>query len=298
MSEPVFITVKDLTMGWSDRVLQRGASFEVRRGTVFAILGGSGCGKSTLLRYLVGLERPMAGEIDFEGNGPPQLAVGRPPYGVMFQGGALLGSMSVAENVALPLVQWTDLSKPAIEAIVRTKLRLVQLEQAADKLPSEISGGMKKRAAIARAMALDPELLFLDEPSAGLDPVSSAELDDLILTLKRTLGLTVVIVTHELESIYSIVDECIFLDKESASILARGNPRELRDTATEPRLVNFFHRKPRGSDEEEAESLDPGPAPYSPSAYLLAARPSQFPPAQDAPKRRFLSKSKRAARKP
>lgn len=275
-----FIVVKDLTMGWSDRILQRDASFTVRRGTVFAILGGSGCGKSTMMRYLVGLEQPMSGDIQYTDRGAPSLAVGRPPFGVMFQGGALLGSMSVAENVALPLIQWTDLPKPAIEAIVRSKLRLVQLEQAADKLPSEISGGMKKRAAIARAMALDPDLLFLDEPSAGLDPVSSAELDELILTLKRTLGLTVVIVTHELESIYSIADECIFLHKETASILARGNPRELRDNATDPRLVHFFHRQAR-KDADEPESVEPAErradqAQYAPS-FVMRARPPVAP---------------------
>ncbi len=252
-----YIEVRDLTMGWSDRVLQKEASFTVMRGTVFAILGGSGCGKSTLMRYLVGLESPMSGDINYVGKGEPSLTVGRPPYGVMFQGGALLGSMTIAENVALPLVQWTDLPKPAIAAVVRSKLRLVQLEQASEKLPSEISGGMKKRAAIARAMALDPELLFLDEPSAGLDPVSSAELDELILTLKRTLGLTVVLVTHELESIYSIADECIFLHKESATILARGNPRQLRDEATDPRIVHFFHRQPRKEGGDEPEAVEP-----------------------------------------
>jgi len=278
MAEPEpFITVKNLTMGWSDRILQKDASFTVMRGTVFAVLGGSGCGKSTMMRYLVGLEQPMAGDIHFAGRGAPELTVGRPPYGVMFQGGALLGSMTVAENVALPLQQWTDLPKPAIEAIVRSKLRLVQLEQAADKLPSEISGGMKKRAAIARAMALDPELLFLDEPSAGLDPVSSAELDELILTLKRTLGLTVVIVTHELESIYAIADECIFLHKESATILARGNPRELRDTATDPRLVHFFHRQPRKEGGDEPEAVEPAERRSDQSQYApkVARRPKQ-----------------------
>jgi phospholipid/cholesterol/gamma-HCH transport system ATP-binding protein len=273
-------------MGWSDRILQKDASFTVMRGTVFAILGGSGCGKSTLMRYLVGLEQPMAGDINYVGKGEPSLTVGRPPYGVMFQGGALLGSMTVAENVALPLIQWTDLPKPAIAAVVRSKLRLVQLEQASEKLPSEISGGMKKRAAIARAMALDPDLLFLDEPSAGLDPVSSAELDELILTLKRTLGLTVVIVTHELESIYGIADECIFLHKESATILARGNPRQLRDEATDPRIVHFFHRQPRKEGGDEPESVEPAErrgdhAHYSPSVR----RPLRGPVPLAAPSR-------------
>lgn len=277
-----YIEVKNLTMGWSDRVLQKDATFTVLRGSVFAILGGSGCGKSTLMRYLVGLEQPMAGDINYVGKGEPSLTVGLPPYGVMFQGGALLGSMTVAENVALPLVQWTTLPKEAIAAVVRSKLRLVQLEKAAEKLPSEISGGMKKRAAIARAMALDPELLFLDEPSAGLDPVSAAELDELILTLKRTLGLTVVLVTHELESIYAIADECIFMHAESASILARGNPRQLRDEATDPRIVHFFHRQPRSKDVgEEPESVEPAErrgdqAHYAPTVRR-PARPSLVP---------------------
>lgn len=260
MSGAPIIQVTDLTMGWPDRILQEHASFSVQRGTTFAILGGSGCGKSTMLRYLVGLESPMGGTVHIDGIGTPSLDAGRPPFGVMFQGGALLGSMSVAENVALPLVEWSGLPAPAIEAIVRSKLRLVGLQGAADKLPSEISGGMKKRAAIARAMALDPDLLFLDEPSAGLDPVSSAELDELILTLKRTLGLTVVIVTHELESIYTIADDCIFLDKESKTILARGNPKELRDSVTLPNLVRFFHRQPeRGAETDGPPTKDDTP---------------------------------------
>ena len=236
------VEVRDLTIGWGDTILQKNATFDVHRGDVFAILGGSGCGKSTLLRFLIGLEEPLTGSVRFAGRTLEEYSVPRPRFGVMFQSGALLGSMTVGENVALPLEQWTDLPKEAIAAIVLAKLRLVGLGNAVDKLPSEISGGMKKRAAIARAMALEPELLFLDEPSAGLDPVSAVELDELILTLNRTLGLTVVLVTHELESIFKIVSRCIMLDKETKSIIARGDPRELRDKSDDPRVRSFFHR--------------------------------------------------------
>ena len=236
------IQVTDLTMGWGDVALLEHASFQVERGDVFAILGGSGCGKSTLLRYIIGLDQPLAGEIVIEGLGHPNLAVGRPPFGVMFQSGALFGSLTVGENVGLSLEQWTKLPAPAIGAIVRAKLRLVGLEGAENKLPSELSGGMKKRAAIARALALEPSLVFLDEPSAGLDPVSAVELDELILTLNRVLGLTVVLVTHELPSIFKIAKRCIMLDKETKSIIAEGDPRELRDNSKDPKVHSFFNR--------------------------------------------------------
>jgi phospholipid/cholesterol/gamma-HCH transport system ATP-binding protein len=241
MSAPL-ITVKDLTIGWGERNLLEDASFEVERGEVFAILGGSGCGKSTLLRYLTGLEMPKSGSIWIEGVGKPILEVGRPAYGVMFQSGALFGSMTVGENLALPLKEWTDLPADAVDAIVRAKLRLVGLKGFEHHYPSEISGGMKKRAAIARAMTLEPSLIFLDEPSAGLDPVSAVELDELILTLNKGLGLTVVIVTHELASIFKIARRCIMLDKHTRSIIARGDPRELRDSHPDPTVHNFFNR--------------------------------------------------------
>lgn len=242
MNDTSLIRVSDLTMGWGSRILLQNATFEVQRGDVFAILGGSGCGKSTLLRYLIGLETPMAGKIEIAGVSDRHIEVRRPSFGVMFQSGALLGSMTVGENIALPLQEWTSLPPDAILAIVRAKLRLVGLQDAENKLPSELSGGMKKRAAIARAMALEPELLFLDEPSAGLDPISSVELDELILTLNRGFGLTVVIVSHELASIYTIVKHCILLDQESRSIIARGTPGELRDQSTDPRVQRFFKR--------------------------------------------------------
>ena len=242
MSEPL-ITVRGPTVGHSDRVLLENADFEVARGDVFVILGGSGCGKSTLLRHLIGLDQPLAGRIEIAGVGTPRLVGEAPAFGVMFQSGALFSSLTVGENVAFPLAEWTDLPQPAISAIVRAKLALVGLEAAEDKLPAEISGGMKKRAAIARALAFEPALLFLDEPSAGLDPVSAAELDELIVVLNRAMGLTVVMVTHELPSIFRVGKSCIMLDKESRSIIARGDPRVLERSSSDPRVRRFFRRE-------------------------------------------------------
>ncbi len=241
MSTPL-ITVDALTLGWGDLILLKDVSFAVERGEIFAILGPSGCGKSTLLRILSGLDEPMAGTVEIEGVGAPTLEVGRPTYGVMFQSGALFGSMTVGENVALALTEWTDLPRSAVSAIVRSKLRLVGLQGSEYLQPSQLSGGMKKRAAIARAMALEPDLIFLDEPSAGLDPVSAAELDELILTLNAHLGITFVLVTHELASIFKIAKRCILLDRPTQSILARGDPRELRDNSEVPDVRDFFNR--------------------------------------------------------
>jgi phospholipid/cholesterol/gamma-HCH transport system ATP-binding protein len=242
MSEPL-ISVRGLSVGHADRLLLENADFDVEQGDVFVILGGSGCGKSTLLRHLIGLEAPRAGSIHIAGIGAPRLRGAAPEYGVMFQSGALFGSLTVGENVAFALQEWTDLPEPAIDAIVKAKLALVGLEGAEDKLPAEISGGMKKRAAIARAMAFEPNLLFLDEPSAGLDPVSAAQLDDLIMVLNRALGLSVVMVTHELPSILRVGKNCIMLDKETRSIIARGDPRELGRTSPDPRVRQFFARE-------------------------------------------------------
>jgi phospholipid/cholesterol/gamma-HCH transport system ATP-binding protein len=241
MNAPL-ITATDVSVGFDDVTLLENASFDVMPGEVFAILGRSGCGKSTLLRYLTGLDEPKGGRVAIAGLGTPSLAVGRPSYGVMFQSGALFGSMTVGENLALALTEWTDLPPDAVEAIVRAKLRLVGLPDCEDKLPSELSGGMRKRAAIARAMALEPSLLFLDEPSAGLDPVTAAELDGLILALSISLGLTVVLVTHDLQSLFRIAARCILLDAESKSIIARGDPRALRDGHGLPAVDRFFGR--------------------------------------------------------
>ena len=240
MSEPV-ITVEGLTIGWGERVLMQDLTFDVPPGDVFAILGGSGSGKSTLLRNMIGLEVPMSGRVAIRGVGEDD--DGRPSFGVLFQSGALFGSMTVGENVALPLEQWTTLDRASIDAIVHAKLALVGLGGSEDQLPSEISGGMKKRAGIARALALDPPIIFLDEPSAGLDPVSSVELDNLIRTLSDALGVTTVIVTHELQSIFAIVKHCIMLDRDARGIIARGDPRELRDGSADPRVARFLNRR-------------------------------------------------------
>ena len=236
------IDVSDLTIGWGDKVLLKEVGFRVLRGDIFVVLGGSGCGKSTLLRHLIGLEAPLAGQIGFAPEIQQRGRGGRPSVGVMFQSGALLGSFTVGENVALQLEQWTSLPREAIQTITCAKLRLVGLDGAIDKMPAELSGGMKKRAAIARAMVLEPELLFLDEPSAGLDPVTANDLDDLILDLNRRLGTTIVIVTHDLDSIFKVGKRCIMLDREQRGIIAEGDPRELRDRSRDPRVRAFFHR--------------------------------------------------------
>jgi len=244
MSEPL-IRVQGLSIGWDQHVLINEATFDVARGDVFVILGESGCGKSTLLRSLIGLEPPLGGSIDIQGIGSPRLEGAAPEYGVMFQSGALFSSMTVGENVGFALQEWTSLPTEAVSAIVKAKLALVGLEGTGDKLPAELSGGMKKRAAIARAMAFEPSLIFLDEPSAGLDPVSAAELDELILALNRGLGLTVVMVTHELESILKVGTTCIMLDKDSKTIVASGDPRQLKAESTNQKVRQFFNREAR-----------------------------------------------------
>jgi len=214
------ITVDNLRIGWGTRVLMENVSFQVERGAVFAILGGSGSGKSTLLRYLIGLERPKAGRINIEGIGEPHSYDGVPRFGVLFQSGALFSSMTLAENLTLPLTRWTPISGETARELVQAKLDLVGLGPFAEHLPGEISGGMKKRAGIARALMLEADLLFFDEPSAGLDPISAVELDHLILTLSRDLGITIVIVTHELPSIFPVASHCIVLDKVAKGIVA------------------------------------------------------------------------------
>lgn len=251
------ISVRNLTCGYDDTVVVENVSFDVMRGEVFVILGGSGCGKSTLLKNMIGLYQPMEGQVFYgddeftKSEGADRDRIIR-EFGVMYQMGALFGSMSILQNVMLPLEEFTDLPRDAITMIAKSKLAMVNLEGAMYKLPSALSGGMKKRAAIARAMALDPQILFLDEPGAGLDPISSAELDELILNLSKSLGITFVIVTHELESIYKTADRVIMLDKAVKRIVAQGDPKELRDTSDNVFVKRFFHRMPSyGTTDEE-----------------------------------------------
>jgi len=252
---PVHIVVKDLTMAYGDFLIQRDLNFEIRRGDIFIIMGGSGCGKSTLLRHLIGLKAPAKGEVFYDGRAFWQApdadrdAMKR-GFGVLFQSGALWSSMTLAENIGLPLRQYTKLDEEAIRAVAAYKLALVGLTGFEDYYPNEISGGMRKRAGLARAMAMDPDILFFDEPSAGLDPISAKLLDDLILELRDTLQTTVVIVTHELASIFAIGSNCVFLDAESKTQLATGNPRELRDHCPNDRVREFLWRgvEPRQAD--------------------------------------------------
>ncbi len=238
------LEVRDLAIGYGGVPLLEEIAFDVARGEVFAILGGSGCGKSTLLRTLIGLQPPLGGRVHFTGIGSPAKAMTPPQFGVLFQSSALFGSWTLLQNVALPLQKWTNLPADAVQAVATARLRLVGLEGFANHLPSEVSGGMRKRAGIARALALDPPILFFDEPSAGLDPVTSAELDELVLTLSRTLGVTIVLVTHELPSILHIADRCIMLDRDAGGIIARGAPRELAERSADPRVIAFFRRQP------------------------------------------------------
>jgi phospholipid/cholesterol/gamma-HCH transport system ATP-binding protein len=245
---PTVVEARDLTARFGSNTLFEHVSFDVRRGEVFVILGGSGCGKSTLLKLMIGLVPPAAGRVGIlgtdvwstEGEGRLDLLK---RIGVMWQQGALFGSQTLLENVEMPLAEHTTLSPEARTEVARAKLGLVGLSEAAARLPSEVSGGMLKRAGIARALALDPPILFLDEPSAGLDPITSAGLDELIRDLSRSLGSTFVVVTHELASILAIGDRCIMLDKEAKGMIAEGDPRELRDHGTHPTVRAFFRRE-------------------------------------------------------
>ena len=241
------IEVRDLTMGYDDFVVQRDLDFTIRRGEVFIIMGGSGCGKSTLLKLMIGLKEPMSGDVYYDGqpfwqadNAAQQTVKRR--FGTLFQSGALWSSMTLAENIELALKQYTRLSSAEMREVAAYKLMLVGLAGFEDYYPNEISGGMKKRAGLARAMALDPEILFFDEPSAGLDPLTAKRLDDLILELRDSLGTTVVVVTHELASIFAIGDNAVFLDADSKTQLATGHPAALRDSHPDQHVRNFLRR--------------------------------------------------------
>ena len=243
------VTVRDLTMAYGDFVLMRDLTFTINRGDIFIIMGGSGCGKSTMMTILIGLKAPakgkvLYGDVDFWGADQQTRDRIIRRAGVMYQSGALWSSMTLAENIALPLETYTDLSPGQIREVVKLKLALVGMAGFEEFYPSEISGGMQKRAGIARAMALDPEVLFFDEPSAGLDPITSVERDNLIKGINAGMGTTMVIVTHELESIFNIAHRVIMLDKEARRIIAEGDPRELKDHSTDPRVLNFFNRRP------------------------------------------------------
>jgi phospholipid/cholesterol/gamma-HCH transport system ATP-binding protein len=241
------IVVKGLDMGYGSFILMRNLNFTVNRGDVFIIMGGSGCGKSTLMKILIGLKEPLRGEVCYgntsfwESDQEEKERIMR-RFGVLYQSGALFSSMTLAENVALPLEQYTDMNKSQIRNMVSLKLALVGLAGFEEFYPSEISGGMQKRAGLARAMALDPDILFFDEPSAGLDPVSARLLDDLILELRASLGTTFVVVTHELASIFAIGNNSVFLDVDSRTMTASGDPKKLLAESKDPKVRNFLTR--------------------------------------------------------
>ncbi len=248
MSEPFKIEASGLSLGYGAEVVQRDVALRVRPGSIFALMGGSGSGKSTVLKGLIGLLRPQAGTVLVDGEPywpgtPAQRTALNRRFGVLFQSGALWSSLTVAQNVALPLTLFTRRRPAAIADLVRFKLALVGLEDAAGRMPSELSGGMRKRAGIARALALDPDVLFFDEPSAGLDPVTSRRLDDLILELRDGLGTTIVLVSHELPSLFAIADDGAFLDADTRTVIATGAPTALRDNSTDPTVRAFMHRE-------------------------------------------------------
>ena len=245
--QDIMLKAENLHLGYNGRTVLKDVNFSVRAGEIFGILGNSGCGKSTLLKHLIGIYTPVGGSISLLGekldpSSPEAYKNLMTRIGVTYQGGALFGSMTVAENVALPLELHTDKSKEEIHAIVQKKLELVDLADFGSFMPGELSGGMRKRAGLARALALDPKLLFFDEPSAGLDPLAAANLDSLILSMRKDLGVTVVIVTHELDSIFSITDRVIVIDKREKTVVAAGDPRKLRTDSDNQFVRNFLNR--------------------------------------------------------
>jgi len=241
------VSVRKLTMAYGDSIIQRDLTFDVPKGEILVVMGESGCGKSTLLRHIIGLNQPAAGAIyrnghDFWACKEAERDKIMRTSGILFQAGALWSSMTLSENIALPLVQFTDNPPSVIADICEYKLALVGLAGCGALYPSEISGGMRKRAGLARAIALDPDVLFFDEPSAGLDPLSARRLDELILELRDSLGATIVVITHELASIFAIASDSIFLDAETRTMIAHGPPKELRENCPEQKVRNFLNR--------------------------------------------------------
>lgn len=248
MKKHEIIQVCNLIVGYGEDIVLDTISFDVREGEIFIVLGESGCGKSTLLKHLIGLKKPLSGQIHIDGDDITNCDEATfknilRKIGVLYQSTALFGSMTIAENVSLPIKEYTHLTQKSVDTLVKMKLNMVHLNGYENHLPSEISGGMRKRAGLARAMALNPKILFFDEPSAGLDPVTSVELDKLIVHLNKRLGTTMVIVTHELQSIFNVAHRVIMLDKQTKGIIAEGNPKHLKDHSDNPLVRNFFNRK-------------------------------------------------------
>jgi phospholipid/cholesterol/gamma-HCH transport system ATP-binding protein len=248
---PPLLALRDITLAFGPKVIQHDLSVDVHRGSIFAVMGPSGCGKSTVLKSMIGLLRPTAGRFLVESE--DYWAASEDRFGVLFQNSALWSAMTVGMNVALPMQMFTKLDEPTIDRLVMLKLALVGMEHAVDQLPSELSGGMRKRAGLARALALDPDVLFFDEPSAGLDPITSSRLDDLIVNLRDGLGATIVIVSHELPSLFAIADDGVFLDARTRTVIAHGSPATLRDTCLDPTVQSFMRR-------EHHEDAAPGKA--------------------------------------
>ncbi len=247
MAERAAVQVQNVAVGYGERIVLRNVSFEIREGEIVALLGGSGCGKSTMLKAVIGLLPVREGEILIENEsivratGEKKRSIMR-RFGVAFQGGALFRSYTIGENIALPLEEYTDYSKEEIRRIVREKLEMVDLKGTEEMMPADLSGGMVKRAAVARALALDPKIIFLDEPSAGLDPLNSANLDDLILSIRERCNAAIGIVTHELDSIFAVADRAVFLDREAGTVIAEGPPAELRDHCPIEKVRIFLNR--------------------------------------------------------